>query len=79
MVSDFSEKGATISIGGNINHPGFPRGGGANFPGGALTYEFAKFSQKLHEIERIWTPGGGCVPGAPLRSPLPLIHHFIRL
>ena len=27
--------------------------------GGAPTYDFAKFSQKLHEIERIWTPGGG--------------------
>ena len=38
--------------------PGFPRGGGANSPGGAQTYNFAKFSQKLHEIERIWTPGG---------------------
>ena len=25
---------------------------------GAPTYDFAKFSQKLHEIERIWTPGG---------------------
>ena len=33
---------------------GFPRGGGANSPGGgAHTYDFAKFSQKLHEIERI--------------------------
>ena len=38
---------------------GFPRGGSANFPGGAPTYDFAKFSQKLHEIERIWAPGGG--------------------
>ena len=38
--------------------PGFPRGGGANSPGGAPTYDFAKFPQKLHEIERIWTPGG---------------------
>ena len=35
------------------------RGGGANSPGGAPTYDFAKFSQKLHEIERIWTPRGG--------------------
>ena len=26
---------------------------------GAPTYDFAKFSQKLHEIERIWTPRGG--------------------
>ena len=41
--------------------PGFPQGGGANSPGGggAPTYDFAKFSQKLHEIERILTPGGG--------------------
>ena len=26
--------------------PGFPRGGGANSPGGAPTYDFAKFSKK---------------------------------
>ena len=26
---------------------------------GAPTYDFAKFSQKLHDIERIWTPRGG--------------------
>ena len=25
---------------------------------GAPTYDFAKFPQKLHEIERIWTPWG---------------------
>ena len=42
---------------------GFPRGGGANSPGGAPTYDFAKFSQKLHEIERISAPrGGGACP-----------------
>ena len=34
---------------------------GAPTPGGAPTYDFAKFSQKLHEIERIWTPGGAHV------------------
>ena len=39
--------------------PGFPRGEDANSPGGAPTYNFVKISQKLHEIERIWTPGGG--------------------
>ena len=38
--------------------PGFPRGGGANSPGGTPTYDFVKFSRKLNEIERIWTPGG---------------------
>ena len=26
------------------------------------------FSQKLHEIERIWTPRRASVPGAPLTS-----------
>ena len=30
--------------------------GGAN-PPGVPTYDFATFSQKLHEIERIWTLG----------------------
>ena len=39
--------------------PGLPRAGGANSRGGAPTYDFAIFSQKLHEIERIWAPGGG--------------------
>ena len=37
--------------------PRFPRGGGAKSRGGP-TYDFAKFSQKLHEIEKIWTRGG---------------------
>ena len=48
--------------------PGFPRGG-RQLPrgGGAPTYDFAKFSQKLHEIERIWVPGGG--EARPLRPP----------
>ena len=32
---------------------------------GAPTYDFAKFSQKLHEIERISTPGGGHVSLVP--------------
>ena len=54
----------------SVADPGFPRGGGANFPeGGAPTYEFAKFSQKLHEIERFWTPRGGAGPSRP-PSPL---------
>ena len=41
-----------------VADPGFPPGGGTNYPEGAPTYDFAKFSQKLHEIERIWTRGG---------------------
>ena len=54
--------------------PGFPRGGGANSPGvgvGTPTYDFAKFSQKLHEIERIWTP--------PLRSATALDRYVLCL
>ena len=29
---------------------------------GAPTHDFAKCSQKLHEIERIWIPRGGARP-----------------
>ena len=50
--------------------PGLSRGGDANSPGGggAPTYDFAKISRKLHEVERIWTPrgGGGAHPSQPL-------------
>ena len=35
-----------------VAEPGFPQGGGTT-PQGAPTYDFAIFSQKLHEIERI--------------------------
>ena len=38
---------------------GFPRGGAPTLGEGAI-YGFAKFSQTLHEIERIiWGGGGG--------------------
>ena len=33
-------------------HPGFPMGDGASLQKGALTYDFAEFSTKLHEIEK---------------------------
>ena len=48
----------------SVADPGFS-------PGGANSqkcYYFSIFCQKLHENERIWTPGGGGgarVPGAP--------------
>ena len=41
----------------SVADPRFPRGGGAK-PSGIPKYDFAKFSQELHEIERIWTGGG---------------------
>ena len=44
--------------------------------GGAPTYEFAKFPQKLHEIERIWTPGGGTSLTPPLDQPLPCTVYY---
>ena len=37
----------------------FPEEGAPTLQRGAPTYDFAKFPQKLHEIERIWPPGGG--------------------
>ena len=46
-------------------------GGSRIFPGGANSqncYYFSHFCRKLHENERIWTPGGARVPGAPLGS-----------
>ena len=39
---------------------------------GAPTYDFAKFFQKLHEIERIWVTGGRARPSHPPLDP-PLI------
>ena len=47
--------------------------------GGAPTYDFAKNFQKLHEIERIWTRGGGRGGGeASLGPPLDPPLHFIK-
>ena len=40
----------------------FPEEGAPTLQAGEPTYDFAKFSQKLHEIERIWTPRGGARP-----------------
>ena len=49
-----------------VADPGFPRGGGANSPGGSQHTILTNF---LHEIERIWTPGGvRDAPPSPLRS-----------
>ena len=49
--------------------PGFPVGGGANPSGGAPTYDFAKFCEKLYEIEKILGRRGGRAPEAPPLNP----------
>ena len=46
---------------------------------GAPTYDFAKFSQKLHEIESIWTRGGAARPKFYYADPpLMIIMSFYR-
>ena len=51
----------------SVADPGFSRGGGAwTLQGGR---EHAKFSRKLHEIERIWTPRGGRASLTPPPDP----------
>ena len=42
-----------------VADPGFPRGGGANSPGGAPTYDFAKFSKNWMKLKEFGPPGGG--------------------
>ena len=79
MSGIFSPQTATLYINKILGlfsaaDPGFSRGGGGGrqLPGGgggAPTYDFAKFSQKLHEIERIWMPGGGGGGRAPCAPP----------
>ena len=39
-----------------VADPGFPEVGTPTLQGEVPTYDFANFSKKLHEIERIWTP-----------------------
>ena len=45
---------------------------------GAPTYDFAKFSPKLHEIEIIWSPGGGRPSRPSLDPPLELDYEWQR-
>ena len=62
----FHESLLEISGGSRIS----PRRGSTPQRRGAPTYDFAKFSQKLHEIERIWTPRGHASLAPPLDPPL---------
>ena len=52
--------GSRVSLGG---------GGVPTRRWGVATYDFAKISQKLHEIERIWMTGGGGWERTPLAPP----------
>ena len=70
----------TDSCKNTVADPGFPRGGGTN-PPGEVNIQFAEFSQKLHQIERIWNPGGTfgkIVCWRPLLDP-PLKHNLREL
>ena len=53
----------------------FPEEGAPTPQGEAPTYDFAKFSQKLHEIERISTPRGGGRPSRPSLDPPLTVNH----
>ena len=57
--SFFNGRKDYISFCWSVADPGFPEEGAPTLQEGAPTYDFAKLSQKLHKIERIWTPGGG--------------------
>ena len=60
--------------------PGFPIGGDTNPVGGMPTYDFAKFSEKMHEIEKILGHrGGGHVPGAPPKSTTDIDIHMTHI
>ena len=53
----------------SVADPGFFPGGCANFQN---CYYFSNFCRKLHENERIWTPGGARAWRPPLDLPMPL-------
>ena len=55
-----------------VADPEFPSGAESTLSG-MPTYDFAKYSQKLHEIEIIRTPSGACVPHAPHLDPTMLM------
>ena len=69
-ASSFTVQGRSTGLPGIIpsGRSRISRGRGWQLPGGVPTYEFAKFSQKLHEIERILPPGGHMALPHPLIS-----------
>ena len=60
LIQEFSNKGAN-----QWRIQDFPEEGVPTLQEGTPTNDFAKFSQKMHEIKRIGTPGAR-VPHAPL-------------
>ena len=75
IVCNCINKKESISVA--VADPGFPQGGGTNSKDECEKLLFAYFSQKLHEIERIWTLRGH-VSLVPLLDPpmssMPSIH-----
>ena len=56
-----------------VADPGFSPGGCAN---SQKCYYFSFFPRKLHENERIWTPGGGARPWRPPLDPPMITYKF---
>ena len=72
FYAQFLFRNVKIGLNNSVADPGFPRGGDTNPPGvvgGAPTYDFTKFSQNMHKIEKIWTPSEARVPGIPTPPP----------
>ena len=51
-----------------VADPGFPRGGGANSPGGRQNTILPKFPKNCMKLKEFGPPGGARVPCDPLRS-----------
>ena len=51
-----------------VADPGFPRGGGVNFPGGRQHMILPNVPKNCMKLKKFGPGGGGCVPCGPLRS-----------
>ena len=51
-----------------VADPGFPRGGGANSPGGRQHTILPYFPENCMKLKEFGPPGGARVPRTPLRS-----------
>ena len=57
-----------LSGGAAVADPGFPRGGGANSPGGRQHTILPYFPKNCMKLKEFGPSGGACILRAPLRS-----------